>query len=737
MQIRDYRPYGVFVSFLLLLAVLSFLPGCDQPVTYGHPQMALLSNPDGATDHVYATVQSISYGGENPEFVLLVSKTAGRDDWQELARYRSRVAGIENSDGKLRIIYEDGAIWDRDAEKGELTKFIQGAAGMKLLCAKEINGKIYAVLRENKDSGLKLMMLDGEKWKDMGPAQPTVGRPVLVSLVGFKDCPTLFWREEVGGRREHGIKIVTFKNGSWITPGLPPADDSRSFYAVTNVDGSLFYLRETYIEPHEERTRLELSRFDGESWNEITSGVPIPSDHYNHQALGLSLIVDGSGMLILRASTAGLHAYVCQDHSGGAWRMTAPALAAGQGEEWALMFLLLAFALGFFLIVTTRVVVRKGLQLRMAAAARARANGSPANGDGVNGISEQELATFREFARPLGAPASIIDRALAMMVDAIIISPFLAVYMIYSHDYEPFNLPVEESAFIYWIWLCSIVLYSWIAEAAFGATIGKMIFGIRVRNAAGGKPSAMQCFLRNIARFIDFIPVALGNFSLFYLVALLAVSVTRRRQRVGDIFAQTVVLRHTPLERRNIVLASSSPRRRDLMDMLGLPFRVCNPDVDETMIDSRPPEEEALRVAQKKAEAAARAMKGGEIVIAADTIVVLDGKIIGKPENREHAREILSSLSGRAHNVLTAVAIIDRATGQSVSAIDGTEVIMREMSADDIEEYVESGEADGKAGAYAIQETADRFVADVHGSLSNVIGLPMELLQRMLEEIDA
>jgi len=188
--------------------------------------------------------------------------------------------------------------------------------------------------------------------------------------------------------------------------------------------------------------------------------------------------------------------------------------------------------------------------------------------------------------------------------------------------------------------------------------------------------------------------------------------------------------------RERLVVASASPRRRDLLVAAGHRFRVRPADVDETPPSGLPPAEAAVEVARRKALAVAPGA-GGSVVLAADTIVVTPrGEVLGKPDNPDHARRMLRRLSGTRHCVVTGVFIIDTATGAQVSRAVTTGIVFGAMSDEEIDRYVDSGEAMGKAGAYAIQETGDRFVRQVQGSFSNVVGLPMEALEEMLDELE-
>ena len=199
-----------------------------------------------------------------------------------------------------------------------------------------------------------------------------------------------------------------------------------------------------------------------------------------------------------------------------------------------------------------------------------------------------------------------------------------------------------------------------------------------------------------------------------------------------------------PLE-RGIYLASRSPRRRELLAQIGVRFHLLlfrarpgeDPDVDEISMPGEAPDLYVERMARAKAEAGWRRMLQRNLpiapVIAADTTVALDKQIYEKPVDRKHAAEMLESLSGRTHEVLTAVAL--KQDDWIESELSRSEVRFKPLSAREIEQYAASGEGDDKAGAYAIQGRAARFVVELRGSYSGVMGLPLyetaELLERL------
>ncbi len=179
-----------------------------------------------------------------------------------------------------------------------------------------------------------------------------------------------------------------------------------------------------------------------------------------------------------------------------------------------------------------------------------------------------------------------------------------------------------------------------------------------------------------------------------------------------------------------LVLASGSPRRHQLLRSIGVDFAVIVPDVDETPADGEDPVAYVERVAREKA-AAVRA-RVGDVVLAADTTVALGSEIFGKPVDGADARRMLRALSGRTHDVHTAVAV---GVAERVScAVVTTRVTLVELTEDDIGWYLGTGEPLDKAGAYALQEAGGLFVASVEGSASNVIGLPLAVVSDLLTQ---
>ncbi len=183
-----------------------------------------------------------------------------------------------------------------------------------------------------------------------------------------------------------------------------------------------------------------------------------------------------------------------------------------------------------------------------------------------------------------------------------------------------------------------------------------------------------------------------------------------------------------------IILASSSPRRKELLESLGLAFEVIHPSSDEAVSVSEAPKDFALRVSAEKALSVSAGLGGGEIVIGADTIVVVDREILGKPIDRNEAFSMLQKLSGKEHHVYTAFSIVRPKNEILHSEIVGTLVRVKTLAASEIEGYIKTGEPMDKAGAYGIQGIGSFMIGGIEGSYSNVVGLPVEELLAALNK---
>ncbi len=186
----------------------------------------------------------------------------------------------------------------------------------------------------------------------------------------------------------------------------------------------------------------------------------------------------------------------------------------------------------------------------------------------------------------------------------------------------------------------------------------------------------------------------------------------------------------------SIVLASASPRRTELMSLAGLQFTVVPADICEDVLAGETPAEHVMRLSREKADAVAAAVEG-RFFIGADTVVVLDGAILGKPADEADARRMLEALSGRDHEVVTGFTVFDKVSGIHISRSVSTEVTFKTLEEKEISAYIASGCPMDKAGAYAIQGGAVHFVRSISGSYTNVIGLPMTELYEVLQAMQA
>jgi septum formation protein len=184
-----------------------------------------------------------------------------------------------------------------------------------------------------------------------------------------------------------------------------------------------------------------------------------------------------------------------------------------------------------------------------------------------------------------------------------------------------------------------------------------------------------------------------------------------------------------------LILASASERRAEILRNAGLTFTVLSSAVDETPIPGEPPQELAQRLAVAKAELVAARAVGPAIVIAADTVVTVEGTILGKPRTTEDARQMLEKLSGRTHSVITGVALIRLPDAERRQFVEVTQVSFARMSNEEILRYLGSGEPFDKAGAYAIQGQAGRYIPRIDGCYFNVVGLPLARLYRAITEL--
>lgn len=189
------------------------------------------------------------------------------------------------------------------------------------------------------------------------------------------------------------------------------------------------------------------------------------------------------------------------------------------------------------------------------------------------------------------------------------------------------------------------------------------------------------------------------------------------------------------LENTELILASKSPRRHELMEKLGHPFRILTADTDESICPC-PPERMVSELAKRKAEAVAQMCGTNAWVLGIDTIVVHRGEVFGKPKDAQDARRMLDCLQGDVHEVYTGMHLIDNGTGHTASYVELTKVFVDPISNEEIDAYISTEEPMDKAGAYGIQGMFAAYIARIEGCYYSVMGLPISALRKMLEKME-
>lgn len=187
------------------------------------------------------------------------------------------------------------------------------------------------------------------------------------------------------------------------------------------------------------------------------------------------------------------------------------------------------------------------------------------------------------------------------------------------------------------------------------------------------------------------------------------------------------------LGNRQLTLASDSPRRRQILSEIGLKFEVISPNIVEHL-NSTPPAQHVVKYSLDKVKAASRQVSRG-IILGADTIVVLESEIMGKPKSKAEAFQMLSRLSGQIHTVYSGVALLDVEKNLSLTSYQTSEVTFNRLDDAEIEKYLSTGEYADKAGAYGIQGMGSLLVREIKGDLDNVIGLPLATVRKLLAEV--
>ncbi len=186
---------------------------------------------------------------------------------------------------------------------------------------------------------------------------------------------------------------------------------------------------------------------------------------------------------------------------------------------------------------------------------------------------------------------------------------------------------------------------------------------------------------------------------------------------------------------KRIILASTSPRRKMLLSQIVTDFDILSPNYDENIINKEFSYDLVENAAQKKGESVEKDIKESAVIISADTVVISDNIVLGKPKDFDDALNMLTSLNGKTHKVVTSVYVSDTDTNKKIIKSETSEVTFNNMPQEDIVNYIKKYSPYDKAGSYGIQELPENFVKEIKGDIFNIIGLPVNTLQKMLEEI--
>lgn len=638
-------------------------------------------------------------------------------------------------------VFPSGGVWGYEYQEGVLhpKNITPEMMGVTFVAAGGQGNDVYALSRAGE--GAQLWKLTDGQWKKTGPVLPTPLFSGTLQLGVFGHTPIVAWE------KERGIRLFCWNDASGIWEpynsgfrlpvGVPAWQLTCSSDQVEilglQMDMKGHFAVQSFVNNGAEFQNGVMKTFE--------KGSPLFAIQCfaMRRHLGRLLLFVSDGQQI-SVAMAGEH-----DEA-----FSAPIEPFNMTEESIETPGYLSFvAIAFFMALLLRQVMVQRRAARLppphldAPSQKGGAKESP-----LVAMERVQLDHLRRTMPGIGfgGVASPLERAFAFFLDTLILFPFTMgffsaagvnweVALTDPHRVmEQVNASLGAGMLAFFVF---VTTYTSVAEYIWGATLGKWVMGLSVRSVGGGRADGWRILVRNLLRWVDMQSLPVFGQTVPFFFALVSMMFSRANQRIGDRFAKTVVTRRVPLSRRRIVLASSSPRRVDLLRTLGIGFDVAHPEVNEFVGGEQTPESAVMLISQRKADAVARELTGVEIVIGADTCIIHDGERIGKPVTRDDAVGILKRLSGSVHRVVTGVTVIDRGTGRLVSVHDMTEVRFRHLSDEEIQAYVDSGESDGKAGAYAIQEQGARFVEGLQGSLSNVIGLPLELMRDVLSELES
>lgn len=609
--------------------------------------------------------------------------------WYDLGRYNGIIGGMTVKNGELWVATRDGALVRPDHDMPDALP--ENDINIKAITW--YDGSVIAVNYINGEIEL-IRPAEDQSWQRTDHPTARIETPTRAFLLIYRNELHFIWTKSNRDLSGGAVRHMALKDNKWRDIATLPLGEIQSLSAFMDQGKLRFIARSTDSVGHNANRRFVSMTYLDDGWK--TSAFPSRDLKESlRESYDFAAVRTGRDMIWLLIDSAGAKAF-CENPQGRLSESRLAELTPGE-STWSELF---SFALIALMVVLLARSCRRSRMLSLA------------------------------FP---GRPADIMSRAIAIFIDSMIVSIGVGAYHIAAGDINIYEelFTVSMMNEIFWINLAALGIFAAVLEAHSGRTPGKWLMGIRVRSVAGGPPSITQCLIRNLLRGIDMFPVLFPG-----IIGAVASLFNQRKQRVGDFLAGTVVRRHAPLSARPMILASASPRRQELLEAAGMKFR-CQPAyIDETAIQGRTPAETARLLAEAKAKAAFHMNpNAGAVIIAADTIVVLDNQVLGKPIDEEDARRMLQMLSGRSHRVLTGLAIFDGATRQMIANVKTTEVEFRDLSEAEIDRYIASGDPMDKAGAYGIQTAYQ--VKQIRGSMSNVAGLPMEMLYDLLKLLDS
>ncbi|MBN1257952.1 MAG: Maf family protein, partial [Planctomycetes bacterium] len=617
------------LGFILLAGLL--LPGCETLPVYSKV-MVVSCGP-----RAYLVTQAIQMGEGGTQFALYSTIDPARHNWSAPARYQGEVIGAAARGESALLVFANGSISSYKYAEGvfQVERIHSGKLPLVSVTASgdEILGLNFSA------TSFQLHRFTENSWQEFGPALQVPGNVQDPLLTTFRGLPCVLWlnRDALKNQDDSGpgpYRIALLADNNWRVEAPTLAGLNGAALAAFTWDNELAIIataagEDSFVGTHV----IKSASWDGTALTEQT-GFAEKKSATTLSGIALAACRDGEGLLGALAADSGIEIFTSP---GKGKPYSTPQLLFGThasgGINQAIVFL--TFLIFSTIALTLHLVLKRRRQFEITS--------TP--------VQPEQLATppdvlpGRAFYVPrigAGGVASPLERALALMIDQILFIPLIWAFLLAQGidfmelAYLPYETLLEIFQPIILLSEFSFILYAALAEILTGQTLGKKLLGICVRAVEGGRASARRITMRNLIRPLDRFPIPIPFFP-----ALLSMLFSRINQRVGDRVAGTVVTRRVPMSQRRIILASASPRRKSSLSYLGLAFESMAPQVDETPPLKRSPEEVAIALAQRKAGYVNERLQGGEIIIAADTIIFFDNSIIGKPRDREDAREIL------------------------------------------------------------------------------------------------